>query len=120
MTPTIRPRWTISSHSGGNGGECVEVDLVSDPVRIRDTKFQRNPRNKGKAQPQIAVPANLWPEVCNLAVSMVSRQVSDALSVTIHPDGSATFSGRQATLFYTPAEMDAFAKGVVDGEFDLS
>ncbi|WP_063045968.1 DUF397 domain-containing protein [Nocardia pseudovaccinii] len=120
MTTNIhRDRWTISSYSGSNGGSCVEANLTGDPVQVRDTKFRRDPQNDGKAQPQIEVPAILWPEVCQLALSLSSGQVGSALTITMHADGSATFSGCDTNLFYTPAEMDAFAKGVIDGEFEL-
>ena len=30
--------WRKSSHSGGNGGECVEVGQVPGVVAVRDTK----------------------------------------------------------------------------------
>ena len=30
--------WSKSSYSGGEGGECVEVSLGSEAVRVRDSK----------------------------------------------------------------------------------
>ncbi len=39
--PTNAPdglSWFKSSHSGGDGGNCVEVAAGSDAVRVRDSK----------------------------------------------------------------------------------
>jgi hypothetical protein len=38
-------RWRKSSHSGGNGGECIEVGAQSEAGRvlIRDTKDRQGP-----------------------------------------------------------------------------
>ncbi|MFE1441882.1 DUF397 domain-containing protein [Streptomyces sp. NPDC058739] len=39
------PVWHRSSHSMGNGGNCVEVALVRSPqVLVRDSKDPRGPR----------------------------------------------------------------------------
>ncbi|GAA2738451.1 DUF397 domain-containing protein [Actinocorallia aurantiaca] len=32
------PQWRKSSHSGGTGGECVEVAATRDRLLIRDSK----------------------------------------------------------------------------------
>ncbi|MCZ2525427.1 DUF397 domain-containing protein [Streptomyces sp. HB2AG] len=32
------PTWFKSSYSGGDGGECVEVDATPGAVRVRDSK----------------------------------------------------------------------------------
>ncbi|WP_406279121.1 DUF397 domain-containing protein [Nocardia sp. NBC_00881] len=119
ISNTRLDEWKTSTFSGNNGGACVEVKIDGDKVLVRDTKFRRNPANTSETQPQIEIPAGLWPEVCNRAVSMTSFKVGDALTVTIHADGAATFSGPDADLNYTPDEVDAFAKGVIDGQFDL-
>ena len=37
--------WRKSSHSGGNGGECVEVALLPDDGRaVRDSKDPEGPK----------------------------------------------------------------------------
>ncbi|MFR9770074.1 DUF397 domain-containing protein [Nocardia sp. SC052] len=118
MTTNIRlSEWTTSTFSGNNGGACVEVKIDGDAILVRDTKFRRNPANHGTPQPQIEIPISLWAEVCDRTVGMSSFAVGETMRVTIHPDGAATFSSPDAELDFTPDEMDAFAKGIVDGEF---
>ncbi|MEV5510725.1 DUF397 domain-containing protein [Streptomyces orinoci] len=46
--------WFKSSHSQGDGGDCVEVAVAVLTVHIRDSK-----RRLG---PQLAVPATAWAE----------------------------------------------------------
>ena len=36
--------WFKSSHSGGDGGECVEVAVGSAAVHVRDTKDRQGPQ----------------------------------------------------------------------------
>ncbi|GAA2465149.1 DUF397 domain-containing protein [Streptomyces macrosporus] len=36
--------WHKSSHSGGDGGECVEVAVTVPTVHVRDSKNVRGPR----------------------------------------------------------------------------
>lgn len=38
MSDLSRAVWRKSTHSGGNGGECVEVAITPDVVGIRDSK----------------------------------------------------------------------------------
>ncbi|MGK4584386.1 DUF397 domain-containing protein [Kitasatospora sp. HPMI-4] len=38
------PTWFKSSHSGGEGGECVEVALATDAVLVRDSKDEHGPQ----------------------------------------------------------------------------
>ena len=35
---SVGNRWRKSSHSGGNGGECIEVGQVPGIIAVRDTK----------------------------------------------------------------------------------
>ena len=35
---TMNPQWRKSSHSTGNGGQCVETGHVPGAVLVRDTK----------------------------------------------------------------------------------
>jgi hypothetical protein len=34
----VTPAWRTSTHSSGNGGECVELASVPGAVLVRDTK----------------------------------------------------------------------------------
>ncbi|GAA2238396.1 DUF397 domain-containing protein [Kitasatospora cystarginea] len=36
--------WVKSSHSGGEGGECIEVAAASAVVHVRDSKDREGPR----------------------------------------------------------------------------
>jgi len=42
--PTAKPHWRKSSHSAGDGGECVEVARTPGAVLIRDSKTAEGPR----------------------------------------------------------------------------
>ncbi|MFI2606630.1 DUF397 domain-containing protein [Kitasatospora sp. NPDC018619] len=49
--------WFKSSHSGTEGGACVEIALVPGAVRVRDSK--------DKAGPQLAFTPEAWADfVC--------------------------------------------------------
>ncbi|MFD0856525.1 DUF397 domain-containing protein [Actinomadura adrarensis] len=41
LGPTLN--WRKSSHSGGNGGECIEIAALSDRFLIRDSKNPDGP-----------------------------------------------------------------------------
>ncbi|MEV5394473.1 DUF397 domain-containing protein [Nocardia farcinica] len=107
-----------SSYSEATSG-CVEVAHRGDHVLVQDSKYTGD----RAAQPRIQVARSEWPSVLDLAVSRRSGRVGD-LTVDVASDGSSILTGPseagdKVTLHYTPAEWDAFAKGVVDGEFDL-
>ncbi|WP_025353445.1 DUF397 domain-containing protein [Nocardia nova] len=112
----LRGGWFKSSRSN-DGTNCVEIKFTDHRVLVRDSKFLRDPANDPQAQPIIAVPADLWSRVLDLALSSKSGSVDDALTLTVHSDDSATLRGGNTELVYTPAEWDAFVKGVADGEF---
>lgn len=38
-----KARWRKASRSTGNGGECVEVAILSDSIAIRDSKDPDGP-----------------------------------------------------------------------------
>nr|WP_308013405.1 DUF397 domain-containing protein [Streptomyces sp. REN17] len=44
--------WTKSSHSSGEGGDCVEIAVCSCTVRVRDFK--------NSARPGLAVTQDAW------------------------------------------------------------
>jgi len=41
---TAEPSWHKSSHSGGEGGECVEFAATHDAAHVRDSKAAQGPR----------------------------------------------------------------------------
>ncbi|MFI9462691.1 DUF397 domain-containing protein [Streptomyces xiamenensis] len=53
MTDLSTARWAKSSHSGSNGGQCVEVARLGEHVAVRDTK------QEGTC-PVLLVPATVW------------------------------------------------------------
>jgi len=54
MTPPdlARTKWRKSSHSGHDGGECVEVAPLNGMIAVRDSK---NP-----AQPALSIRRSTW------------------------------------------------------------
>jgi hypothetical protein len=40
----LKIRWRKSSHSGGNGGECVELASAPGVVAVRDSKDPDGPK----------------------------------------------------------------------------
>jgi hypothetical protein len=45
VTPVISAaKWRKSSHSGGQGGQCVELAEVVDGIAIRDSKDPDGPK----------------------------------------------------------------------------
>ncbi|MCL3995817.1 DUF397 domain-containing protein [Streptomyces lavenduligriseus] len=55
--------WFKSSHSAGDGGECVEVATCPTTIHIRDSK--QNPATA----PTLTVPATAWQAFLGLARS---------------------------------------------------
>ncbi|KOV11599.1 hypothetical protein ADK60_34425 [Streptomyces sp. XY431] len=54
--------WFKSSHSGGEGGNCVEVAEVVDTVLVRDSK--------DKSGPKLAFSPNAWRSFVEFARSV--------------------------------------------------
>lgn len=48
----MRPVWITSSYSGSGGGDCVEVAVAAEAVRVRDSKR--------RADPQLAFDGVAW------------------------------------------------------------
>ncbi|MBF6455150.1 DUF397 domain-containing protein [Nocardia cyriacigeorgica] len=117
MTSRDRLSWRTSSHSGTNGGQCVEVAFDRESVLIRDSKYLRDPTNDPAAQPVIALPAAVWPAFLAAACANAPHAIADAPAITYHLDGSVTLAGSGVTLRFTAAEWGAFVAGVRDGEF---
>ncbi|MFF2541835.1 DUF397 domain-containing protein [Kitasatospora sp. NPDC058063] len=51
--------WFKSSHSGTQGGACVEIALTPDAVHVRDSK--------DKTGPQLTFTAEAWADFVQLA-----------------------------------------------------
>ncbi|WP_319945050.1 DUF397 domain-containing protein [Nocardia macrotermitis] len=106
--------WTKSTFSGGEK-TCVEIAHRADSVLMRDSKYT----GPAVDQPIISVAAEEWSAVLELALDRSSGSVRDALTITVHPDGSAVVrDNRGIMLSYNTDEWDAFAKGVADNQFD--
>ncbi|MFJ6381592.1 DUF397 domain-containing protein [Kitasatospora sp. NPDC092039] len=56
---STEPAWFKSSHSGTEGGNCVEVALAPGTVRVRDSK--------DKAGPQLAFTTEAWADFVGFA-----------------------------------------------------
>ncbi|WP_101255434.1 DUF397 domain-containing protein [Streptomyces barkulensis] len=48
----VRTHWFKSSHSGGQGLECVEIAFLTDHTAVRDSK--------GAGGPVLRFPAGAW------------------------------------------------------------
>lgn len=108
----------ISSHSGGEQ-TCVAVGRDGNLVLIQDAEHADKPAT----QPAIVFADSHWPAVRGVALSASSGEVQGAVAIELHVDGAATFRGvdahDQAVIFEFDAdEMEAWTKGVADGEFD--
>lgn len=101
-----------STYSGANNS-CVEVAHRPDSVLIRDSKYT----GPEAERPIVSVSPDVWSTFLRYVVSADSAELDD-VAITVHSDGAAMISGQGQTLMYTPAEWDAFIKGVADGEFD--
>ncbi|WP_224283367.1 DUF397 domain-containing protein [Streptomyces sp. LS1784] len=56
---STEPAWFKSSHSGTEGGNCVEVALTPGTVRVRDSK--------DKTGPQLAFAPQAWADFVEFA-----------------------------------------------------
>ncbi|TLF74433.1 DUF397 domain-containing protein [Nocardia cyriacigeorgica] len=112
----MRADWFKSTFSGGEGA-CVEVAHRATTVLIRDSKYT----GPATDQPIIEVPTSHWRRFLDDCLSGNPTTIPGILTLAIHPDGSATLATPEGTeLAYTPAEWDAFVKGIADGQFDRS
>ncbi|GAB2710683.1 hypothetical protein [Nocardia thraciensis] len=91
--------------------------MPNDPIRP-------NRADSPDRQPTIVFADSHWPAVRDLALSTSTGEVHSAVAIELHADGAATFRGadvhgQPVTLEFTVEEVDAWTKGVADGEFDL-
>ncbi|MFD7841556.1 DUF397 domain-containing protein [Nocardia sp. NPDC004151] len=117
MAPVSSVGWRKSSYSGSNGGQCVEVAIASEVVRIRDSKYSGPPERR----PIITVTNAQWVDVLDFVLCGNTGEVGMGLTVVIDPDGCVTLRSVDGTeLAFTAAEWGAFEKGIVNGEFSAS
>lgn len=115
---TTRRRWFKSTASNG-ACSCVEVKFELDRVKIRDSKFLRDPANEPSLQPIISVSPADWATFVT-GVGGAHYTDSGTLTATPEAEGSVRLESVDSAvvLTYTPAEWDAFVAGVHAGEFD--
>ncbi|WP_280233846.1 DUF397 domain-containing protein [Nocardia cyriacigeorgica] len=108
--------WYKSTFSGSDK-TCVEVAHRTTTVLIRDSKYT----GPTSTQPIIEVPTTHWRQLLDLALAHTPGTLPGILTLTVDPDCHATLTTPSGTeLTYTPAEWDAFTKGIADGQFDFS
>ena len=118
--PSAPHLWYKSSASNGSCA-CLEFSATDDSaVKIRDSKFLRDPANDPSQQPIITVSHAAWGAFTS-ALATARYAATDVLVAVEEADQSVTLSSTESTvaLNYTPAEWDAFLFGVRAGEFDL-
>ncbi|WP_330251439.1 DUF397 domain-containing protein [Nocardia sp. NBC_00565] len=112
----------ISSYSGGEN-TCVAVGHDGNLVLIQDSKQDAEYADNPAEQPSIVFEDSNWPAARDLALSASTGEVQGAVAIELHADGAATFRGIDARdqpvkFEFDTDEMDAWTKGVADGEFD--
>ena len=106
-------RWFTSSYSGGNGNGCVEVNIASDAVLVRDTKTT--------GSPEIIFTLTQWAHWLDEIATDTLTNTNGAVTVTTHNNIYRVHEpSTGATLNFTGHEWTAFRNGVLDGEFTLS
>lgn len=117
MSSPGRQVWRTSSHSGTNGGQCVQVAFDRQFVLIRDSKYLRNPANDPARQPLISVRVGRWPDFLDLALGCTPVADTGLPFIDRRDDGSVSLTKDGVVLTYTAGEWVAFTAGVRDGEF---
>ncbi|MFE3280541.1 DUF397 domain-containing protein [Nocardia sp. NPDC059239] len=106
---------TFSSSSSS----CVEVSITPAEVRIRDSKYLRDPRNDEARQPIVIVAAEYWPDFLRAVENRTPAGHDGLPAIFYETDGAASIRSGTVTLAYTRQEWEAFCAGVRAGEFDL-
>ncbi|MDF6020830.1 DUF397 domain-containing protein [Streptomyces sp. JH34] len=70
---TTELAWFKSSYSGGGGGNCVEIAVGPEAVRVRDSKDTR--------RPALMVSPRAWSAFTELAAEERLHEVSDSAIV---------------------------------------
>lgn len=116
-----RPRdgYVKSSFSEG-GGQCVLVRRQEgDPsIFLRDSKYERNPRNQPEDEPIIEMPATAWTSFAALALDSAHEVVAGCPNVELNGGGVVLRGIGGTALMFTAYEWDAFRAGLINGEFE--
>jgi hypothetical protein len=91
-----------STFSGANGDECVEWAVVSDGVHVRDSKDRMG--------------AWLLFRHCDWAELVAAVAAGASHPAVTRSDGGFALVGPGGTLWFTPAEWEAFAAAARDGQ----
>jgi hypothetical protein len=92
-----------STHSGGNGGDCVEWAVTAAGVRVRDSKDPGGP-------------ALLFDPAGWDALTAAAARDLPHPAVTVTATGDVHLRGPSATLRFTAAEWRAFTAAARDGQ----
>lgn len=99
--------------------QCVEIRFEGDLVRIRDSKYRRNPANDLRREPMITVTADHWRAFLDAVNGPVWTPGTGALLAERGPDETTilrTASDPTTVLRYTRGEWESFLAGVRAGE----
>lgn len=101
----------------------MAIGRKDDLVFIQDTKQDAEYADNQAKRPTIVFADEHWPAVRGLALSASSGEVQGAVVIELHADGAASFRGvdahdRAVNFEFDVDEMEAWTKGVADGEFD--
>ena len=110
--------WRKSSFSNGSCA-CVEVRTTGHAVELRDSKYQRDPRNDLAAQPIIRLGYREYDAWILQVGEQRSDFTTDAISTVTAAGGETTVTCRSSgvSLTFTIAEWSAFVAGVDANEF---
>lgn len=126
---TPRSDGNAQQHRGGwrksffTATQCVEVSFEGDLVRVRDSKYRRDPANDLRREPVITVTVTEWTAFLDALDRTNSPEEQHALHVEQDPDGSTALciarshgNPSATVLRYTSGEWESFLAGVRAGE----
>jgi hypothetical protein len=127
MIDTSHPNATVEDRSGwfkasfsSNAASCVEVRFDGDLVRIRDSKYRRNPANDPACEPIIAVTPGDWMAFLGEVSGRAPAHTCGPLAYERAAGGATVLRSPDAdvALTFSAAEWRAFVAGVQAREFD--
>ncbi|MEV0299077.1 DUF397 domain-containing protein [Nocardia sp. NPDC050710] len=112
---------TPSASDGG--GQCVRVRRIegAESVFIRDSKYQRDPRNRAEQEPIIEMPSGAWDDFEAMALNQdVGAETGTGQPSIEHTAerGVVLRGADGTTLEFTEGEWSAFRDGLLNGEFE--
>ncbi|MFB9433069.1 DUF397 domain-containing protein [Streptoalloteichus tenebrarius] len=113
-----RDGWFKSSFSSSST-QCVEVKFDHGVVRVRDSKYRRNPAHNPSQEPMITVSTGEWNAFLYGLTHPPASSVVSSLLVETSEDGSVLLrcARGKTTLCFTEGEWTMFLAGVCAGEF---